>query len=142
MNLIVGYVLTVGSFSSLTCSVSFRCTTFHYTRSLRSFHQPQHRTASVALSIRCTYLRCSITQAALLSAQSVIRANEKLRLPGSSQAGQSCFIPPLTPVPLLPFATHAFTHRTVQIVCFIFFYGILPRLETIFSSYEHLLNQP
>ena len=44
-------MLAVGSFSSFTCSATFRCTTFRYTRSLRSFHQPQHRTAKAIPSL-------------------------------------------------------------------------------------------
>ena len=45
MNLFVCHVLAVGSFSSFTCSATFRFTPFRYNRSLRSFHPPHHRTA-------------------------------------------------------------------------------------------------
>ncbi len=45
MILFVCHVLAVGSFSSFTCSATFRFTTFRYTRSLRSFHPPHHCTA-------------------------------------------------------------------------------------------------
>lgn len=51
MNLFVCHVLAVGSFSSFTCSATFRFTPFRYTRSLRSFHPPHHRTAKAILSL-------------------------------------------------------------------------------------------
>lgn len=41
----VGNVPAVGSFTSFTCSAAFRFTPFRYSRSLLSFHQPQHCTA-------------------------------------------------------------------------------------------------
>ena len=56
MNLFDCHVLAVGSFSSFTCSATFRFTAFRYTRSLRSFHQPQHRTAKAIPSLHSTNL--------------------------------------------------------------------------------------
>lgn len=56
MNLFVCHVLAVGSFSSFSCSATFRFTAFRYTRSLRSFHQPQHRTAKAIPSLHSTNL--------------------------------------------------------------------------------------
>ena len=56
MNLFVCHVLAVGSFSSFTCSATFRFTAFRYTRSLRSFHQPQHRTAKAISSLHSANL--------------------------------------------------------------------------------------
>ena len=49
-------MLAVGSFSSFTCSATFRFTAFRYTRSLRSFHQPQHRTAKAIPSLHSANL--------------------------------------------------------------------------------------